>query len=90
MAQESAQPFSIQLGEEELVIRRRYEVISIANDFLVAVWFLVGSVLMLFPQYEKGAVWLFILGSVQFLARPAIRLANRIHLRRIPPSSWES
>ncbi|GED23647.1 YrhK family protein [Halomonas almeriensis] len=81
-------PLTIQLGHEELVIRRRYETLSIANDFLVAIWFLVGSILFLFPRHETLAIWLFIIGSVQFLLRPSIRLASHLHLQRIPDSQW--
>lgn len=83
-------PLTLRVGHEELFIRRRYEVISITNDFLIAIWFLAGSILFLFPEYEKAAIWLFILGSFQFLIRPTIRLLSRIHVKRIPPSNWES
>ena len=30
-------------GQEELVIRTRYEALSIANDVLIGLWSLVGS-----------------------------------------------
>lgn len=80
---------TIALGREELIIRRRYETLSIVNDFLIALWFLVGSILFLWPATETAAVWLFILGSAQFLARPALRLGHRIQLRRTPASRWD-
>ncbi|MDF0752489.1 YrhK family protein [Marinobacter sp. 71-i] len=83
-------PLTLRLGHEELIIRRRYEVLSIINDFLIAIWFLVGSILFLFPEYEKAAIWLFIIGSFQFLVRPTIRLVGHIHMQRIPESRWES
>jgi len=83
-------PLTIKLGREELVIRRRYEVLSIINDFMIAIWFLVGSILFLFPSVEKTAVWMFIIGSFQFLVRPTIRLAGHIHLQRIPSNRWEN
>lgn len=83
-------PLTLRLGHEELVIRRRYEVLSIINDFLIAIWFLVGSILFLFPEHEKEAIWLFIIGSFQFLIRPTIRLIGHIHVQRIPESRWES
>lgn len=83
-------PLTLKLGHEELVIRRRYEVISIANDFFIAIWFLIGSILFLYPAYETAAVWLFIIGSAQFLVRPTIRLFSHIHIRRLPPNPWES
>ncbi|MCL7941675.1 YrhK family protein [Halomonas sp. ATCH28] len=83
-------PLTMKLGHEELIIRRRYELISIVNDFFIAIWFLAGSILFLFPEYEKAAIWLFIIGSFQFLIRPTIRLISHIHIQRIPASNWES
>ncbi|MDI5986590.1 YrhK family protein [Halomonas sp. M4R5S39] len=83
-------PLTLHLGREELVIRRRYETLSIVNDFLIAIWFLAGSILFLYPSMERTAVWLFIIGSFQFLIRPTIRLASHLHLQRVPPSHWES
>ena len=77
------------LGHEELIIRRRYETLSIINDFFIAVWFLLGSVLFLFPEFEQAAIWLFIVGSAQFLVRPSLRLAHQIHLKRLPSGTWE-
>ncbi|WAJ69690.1 YrhK family protein [Catenovulum adriaticum] len=83
-------PLTLKMGHEELIIRRRYEVLSIINDFVVAILFLVGSILFLFPEYEKAAIWLFIFASFQFLLRPAIRLSSHIHIKRIPPNTWEN
>lgn len=83
-------PLTLKLGHEQLIIRRRYEVLSIINDFVVAILFLIGSILFLFPEYEKAAIWLFIFASFQFLLRPTIRLLSHIHIKRIPASNWES
>jgi len=80
---------TLTLGAEQLVIRRRYETLSILNDFLVAAWFLVGSVLFLYPSLERAGIWLFVIGSAQFMVRPALRLAHRIHLQRVPESRWD-
>ncbi|QTP57933.1 YrhK family protein [Billgrantia antri] len=82
-------PLTLHFGREELVIRRRYETLSIANDFLIAIWFLAGSILFLYPSMESVAAWLFIIGSFQFLIRPTIRLVSHLHLQRMPPSNWE-
>ena len=86
---ESEGQLTLRIGQERLVIQRRYEVISIANDFVIALWFLVGSILFLFPQFEQAASWLIILGSFQFLIRPSIRLVRHIHLRKEPRDGWD-
>jgi hypothetical protein len=71
------------MSHEELVIRRRYETLSIANDVLIALWFVAGSVLFFWESTSTLATWFFLVRSLEFLARPAIRLARRIHLRRV-------
>lgn len=74
----------LRIGAEELIIRRRYEAASIFNDFLIALWFIVGSVCFLVPSWETVGAWIFLIGSIQFLVRPSIRLARHIHLKRLP------
>ena len=83
-------PLTLKIGHEQLVIRRRYETLSILNDFLVALWFFVGSVFFLYPRLVHAGTWLFIVGSLQLIIRPTIRLLAHVHLQRIPPSNWES
>ncbi|KID30713.1 YrhK-like protein [Prauserella sp. Am3] len=75
-------PVVIRIGNEELIVRRRYEVASIVHDLLIAVWFVVGSVLFFSPETETVGTWLFLLGSIELLIRPIIRLSRRVHLRR--------
>jgi len=77
-------PLIFRIGHEELVVRRRYEVLSIVNDILVALWFLVGSILFFSAETTYAGTWLFVVGSVELLIRPVIRLARRIHLQRLP------
>ncbi|QWC85959.1 YrhK family protein [Nocardioidaceae bacterium] len=77
-------PLEIDLpgGDRELVLRRRYETASILNDLLIAVWFIVGSVLFFDEATATAGTWLFLIGSVQLAVRPSIRLARRTHLVR--------
>lgn len=74
---------TMQVGSDEIVIRRRYETLSITNDVLTALWFVVGSVLLFWKATSTAANWMFLVGSIEFLARPAIRLARRLHLQRV-------
>ncbi|MGB7361866.1 MAG: YrhK family protein [Rhodococcus sp. (in: high G+C Gram-positive bacteria)] len=79
----STNPLTVAIGHEELVIRGRWEVVSIVNDILIAIWFIIGSVLFFQESTTTAGTWLFLLGSIQLLIRPAIRLSRRIHLQRI-------
>lgn len=74
----------IRLGRRhELVIRNRYETVSIANDVLIGLWFLVGSFLFFSDATATVGTWLFVVGSVEMLIRPAIRIVRAVHLQRL-------
>ena len=79
--------WDMRIGHDELVIRGRYEVISIVNDIMIGLWFIVGSVLFFFESTTTAGTWLFLLGSVQLVVRPLIRLHRRVTLGRIGASS---
>lgn len=85
-------PLTIHIGREELIIRRRYEVVSIINDIFVALWFIVGSILFFSDSTTIAGTWCFLAGSVELLVRPLIRLRRRVHLTRLSgtDASYES
>ncbi|MBN9742783.1 hypothetical protein DMP23_17000 [Amycolatopsis sp. A1MSW2902] len=70
-------------GHDELIIRRRYETLSIGNDILIALWFVAGSILFFYESLATLAAWFFLVGSIELLIRPVIRLTRAVHLRRI-------
>lgn len=76
-------PIQLPLGHERVVIDNRYETLSIINDVLIALFFVVGSILFYFESLHVAATTLFLLGSIEFLMRPVIRLARRVHLQRL-------
>ncbi|MEZ0493348.1 YrhK family protein [Kineococcus sp. TBRC 1896] len=80
----------LELGRDELVLRGRYEVLSIANDVLVALWFVAGSILFFWESTTTIGTWFFLAGSVELLIRPAIRLTRKIHLTRRHGSGLDS
>ncbi|MFT2752438.1 YrhK family protein [Clavibacter sp. Sh2088] len=79
----SSRSVIITIGDEELVIRHKYEVASIANDIMVAAWFVAGSLLFFSESTTTAGTWLFLVGSIQLMIRPLIRLGRRVHLTRI-------
>ena len=79
---EGASSLTIRIGPQELVIRRRYEAASI-NDVLIGLWFLIGSVFFFFESLTRAGTVLFVIGSVEMLIRPVVRLARHLHLQRL-------
>ena len=81
---------TLTIGHEELRIRGIYEALSITNDFLAGVLFVVGSILFFWESTTFAATWFFLIGSIQFLIRPAIRLSRRFHIQRIRGGSAQA
>ncbi|MUK02225.1 hypothetical protein GM708_09990 [Vibrio cholerae] len=73
----------VPLGRRELVLHHRYEVLSIVNDILIALWFIVGSILFFQESTTTTGTWLFLIGSIELLIRPVIRLSRNVHIRTI-------
>jgi hypothetical protein len=74
---------TLQLGNEEIVLRQRYELISIINEIGIALFFTVGSIAFYWHELFNLGVTLFVIGSVQLGIRPAIRFARRTQLRSL-------
>lgn len=78
------------VGHEELIIRQRYQFVSIANDVLIGLWFLAGSFMFFSDSLMSSGTWLFVIGSIDMLIRPVIRLIRHVHLQRLHGSSLAS
>ncbi|WP_433802169.1 YrhK family protein [Actinomycetospora sp. CA-084318] len=74
---------TLTLGDQEIVLRQRYELLSIVNEIGIALFFTVGSVAFYWHELFNLGVTLFVIGSVQLGIRPAIRFARRVQLRKL-------
>lgn len=70
-----------QADSREGNIRKLYYWIGIANDFVLGVLFLVGSIEFLPNGNEVAGVVMFIVGSAQLVARSIIKIAMNIHVK---------
>jgi len=77
------QPITLTLGNQELVLRQRFELLSIINDIGIFIFFTVGSIAFYWHELFNVGVTLFVIGSAQLGIRPLIRLARRIQLRSL-------
>jgi hypothetical protein len=75
------QSITLQLGNHELVLRRRFELLSVINDIGIFLAFTIGSVAFFWEELFNVGVTLFVIGSVMLGFRPISRLFRRIQLR---------
>lgn len=73
----------IQMGTYEVTFSKKYRLIALLNDFMLALEFLVGSVLFLFESTLTVGTILFIIGSAQLLARPIIKIIHAFHFSHV-------
>ncbi|WP_269091770.1 YrhK family protein [Priestia megaterium] len=52
------------------------------NDFLIGICFLISSILFFYDSLKNIGIWLFILGILQLLIRPTIKLVHDFYLRK--------
>ncbi|MES1948075.1 hypothetical protein C84B14_12026 [Salinisphaera sp. C84B14] len=69
---------------QERRVYGRYEKLYTLNDFLAALYFLVGSVMFFYESLMVAATWCFTIGSVHFLLRPTIKVAREFHIAQLP------
>jgi len=67
----------------ERKIHEWYEWVHILNDFITALFFIIGSVLFFSPNTVYDGTWLFLIGSCQMIIGPFIRMFNKLHVRHI-------
>jgi len=73
---------TMHIGHDEIVIRQRYQMLSITNDVLIGLWFLIGSFMFFSDELMFAGTCLFVLGGIEMLIRPVIRFARHIHLQK--------
>ncbi|MCA0971284.1 YrhK family protein [Halobacillus litoralis] len=79
----------IKMGHHGVFFKKSYEILYTINDFLLGIWFLIGSVLFYFEHLKTWGVTLFVVGSFQMLIRPTIRLVHQFHLKRHYQKEYE-
>ena len=79
----NSKKLDVDIGQDHIVIQRRYDALGAVNDLLIAVWFLIGSFFFLKESLTTDGTWLFILGSAQLLIKPLIKLISLLHVGRV-------
>lgn len=83
MSEHKSLNLELDLGREHIIVQRRYEAVGAINDLLIAIWFLIGSFFFLSNSLVERGTWLFIVGSLQLLIKPALKLISLIHVTHV-------
>lgn len=73
---------NLQMGKFEVAFNKRYRFISLLNDLTLGLEFLIGSILFLFESTKTLGNILFIIGSLQLLGRPIIKIIHAFYISR--------
>ena len=63
-------------GKYAIFFNKNYKFISIANDLILGLEFTIGSILFFFESTMTAGTWLFLIGSVQLLSRPVLKILH--------------
>jgi hypothetical protein len=64
-------------------LRRSFFRLHLLADFVAGVCFTVGSVFFFWPSLMTAGTWLFLIGSLLFVAKPTIRLVHELRRTRL-------
>ncbi|WP_255437482.1 YrhK family protein [Thalassobacillus sp. CUG 92003] len=70
-----------QMGQHSNFYKHIYHVLYTINDFLLGLWFFIGSIFFYFDSLKTWGVTLFVLASLQFVIKPTIRLVHEFHAK---------
>lgn len=76
-------PENISKSLEHQRIYAIYELCYTALDFLAAFFFICGSILFFWSTTQYIATWLFVIGSVCFALKPAVRMMRELKYLRM-------
>ncbi|WP_394218277.1 YrhK family protein [Halobacillus trueperi] len=79
----------LHVGKHDIFFKKTYDILYTINDVLLGLWFLIGSIFFYFEHLKTWGVTLFVLGSIQMLIRPTIRLVHYFHMRKVYGDQYE-
>lgn len=70
--------------KEHIQVYSFYERLYTTIDMLAGLAFVIGSLCYFNPNLTDTGTWLFLIGSLLFLARPLVRFLREFHFARLP------
>ncbi|MCM3394505.1 YrhK family protein [Cytobacillus oceanisediminis] len=89
IVKEQQEDVHIEIGAYEMIIEKRYRVVSFINDLLLGVLYFIGSILFLTDVSQAVSISFFIAGSIMMIIRAGLNILKDLHVKKITGTKRE-
>lgn len=86
---EQQEDVHIEIGDYEMIIEKRYRVVSFINDLLLGVLYFIGSILFLTNVSQAVSISFFLAGSIMMIIRAGLNILKDLHVNKITGTKRE-
>ncbi|MBN8203033.1 YrhK family protein [Bacillus sp. NTK034] len=83
IVREQQEDVHIEIGDYEMIIEKRYRVVSFINDLLLGVLYFIGSILFLTDVSQAVSISFFLAGSIMMIIRAGLNILKDLHINKI-------
>ncbi|MDM5224809.1 YrhK family protein [Cytobacillus sp. NJ13] len=83
IVREQQEDVHIKIGDYEMIIEKRYRVVSFINDLLLGVLYFIGSILFLTDASQAVSISFFLAGSILMIIRAGLNILKDLHINKI-------
>lgn len=83
IVKEQQEDVHIEIGAYEMIIEKRYRVVSFINDLLLGVLYFIGSILFLTDISQAVSISFFLAGSIMMIIRAGLNILKDLHVKKI-------
>ncbi|MCS0671776.1 YrhK family protein [Cytobacillus firmus] len=89
IVREQQEDVHIEIGDYEMIIEKRYRVVSFINDLLLGVLYFIGSILFLTDVSQAVSISFFLAGSIMMIIRAGLNILKDLHVKKITGTKRE-
>ncbi|EFV76751.1 YrhK family protein [Cytobacillus firmus] len=89
IVKEQQEDVHIEIGAYEMIIEKRYRVVSFINDLLLGVLYFIGSILFLTDISQAVSISFFLAGSIMMIIRAGLNILKDLHVKKITGTKRE-
>ena len=89
IVREQQEDVHIEIGDYEMIIEKRYRLVSFINDLLLGVLYFIGSILFLTDVSQAVSISFFLAGSIMMIIRAGLNILKDLHVKKITGTKRE-